>query len=34
MRVRFFFQFESEVPKRFLGTGGFSLRMDGRYIFY
>ena len=26
-----FFQVWSKVPIKFLGTGGFSLRMDGRY---
>lgn len=34
MFVQCFFQFEGEVPKKFLGTGGFSLRMDGRYYVY
>jgi len=28
----FSFQFEGEVPKKLLGTGGFSLRMDRRYM--
>jgi hypothetical protein len=26
-----FFKLEGEVPEDFLGTVGFSLRMDGRY---
>jgi len=31
MCVQFFLKFEGKVPVKFLGTGGFSLRMDGRY---